>query len=189
MTPERLRELAIDIAAQRANTALDNTHAMFVYLRIENLDDFAAATVAEVRDAAEQIAELVRGGQATVLFPQPLEGHGDGEPVTVDDETAEQRAPEGDGLVHMWAPDEGDNPTGYALCGAGAGKIANSTWQVDCPKCEQLRDEGAPSVAPHAAGDEADPLSQKLIDGINSNPLARRAFKRLAAAYEKGDIR
>lgn len=55
-----------------------------------------------------------------------------------------------DQLVHMWARDEIDNPTGYALCDTGdgantsiAGKIANSTWQVNCPKCEEIRDRGA----------------------------------------------
>lgn len=57
--------------------------------------------------------------------------------------------PHGDALVHMWARDENDNPTGHALCDTGdgaytsvPGNIANSTWQVNCPKCEQIRDEG-----------------------------------------------
>ena len=60
-------------------------------------------------------------------------------------------APEtADRLVHMWARDENDNPTGYALCDTGDGayttidgQIANSTWQVNCPKCEEIRDRGA----------------------------------------------
>jgi hypothetical protein len=58
-----------------------------------------------------------------------------------------------DQLVHMWARDENDNPTGYALCDTGDGantsvdgKIANSTWQVNCPKCEEIRDRDAETM-------------------------------------------
>ena len=36
--------------------------------------------------------------------------------------------------------------------------------------------------------DGADPLTQKMIDGINSNPIARRAFGRLADAYADGAL-
>jgi hypothetical protein len=44
------------------------------------------------------------------------------------------------------------------------------------------------SATSSGSADESDLLTQELIDGINSNPIARRAFTRLAKAYEDGAL-
>lgn len=35
---------------------------------------------------------------------------------------------------------------------------------------------------------DGDPLSQSVIESINSNPITRRAFSKLADAYESGKL-
>ena len=45
-----------------------------------------------------------------------------------------------------------------------------------------------PAFVPDEDGAEADSLSQKMIDGINSDPFARRAFTKLADAYADGAL-
>jgi hypothetical protein len=93
-----------------------------------------------------EVARIIDPAGAPVTVP-PLEAAGiffpGSTPSAIPAEPTDQ-------LVHMWARDENDNPTGYALCDTGDGanttidgKIANSTWQVNCPKCEEIRDRGA----------------------------------------------
>lgn len=79
--PERIHELAVEIGARRANTALDRTPDSVVYRLIEGLDDIAPMSDPDIRNLASRIAEIIRRGQAIVTFPQLLEGTGDDEPV------------------------------------------------------------------------------------------------------------
>lgn len=93
ITPERKHELAVEIAAQRANNALDLTPSAIVYRLISGLEDVAPFSENEKRHAADEIADLIRRSRAIVTFPEMYVGKGDGEPVSAPDDEQSAGSP------------------------------------------------------------------------------------------------